>query len=142
MEIYHGNLKLYTYVFVTILLYWLAHVHVYSYTLQKYPVIPVSHCWTNQSQVYIGFKGGQLMMIDVDSSSMKILINQSQVHNAALQNEIKIFMIVTVQEVTSTSTVLEDEDTPKTAHALLCEGSVDCLTLSHRGLITAGKVNV
>ena len=36
------------------------------------------------------------MMIDIDSSSMKILINQSQVHNAALQNEIKIFMIVTV----------------------------------------------
>lgn len=29
---------------------------------------------------------------------------------------------------------------PRTGHAVLCEGLVDCLGLTPRGLITAGKV--
>ena len=33
------------------------------------------------------------------------------------------------------------ESTPKTGHALLREGAVSILTLSKRGLFTAGKVN-
>ena len=38
---------------------------------------------------------------------------------------------------------LESEalEVPKTAHALLKEGSTDCLALSRRGLFTAGKVS-
>ena len=55
--------------------------------LQRYPVIPVSHVWTNQSSIYIGFSGGQIMLVDVESSSMKMLVNQVEVREIIPFNE-------------------------------------------------------
>lgn len=52
--------------------------------LQRYPVIPVSHVWTNQSSFYIGFSGGQIMMVDFESSSMKMQVNQVEVREIIL----------------------------------------------------------
>ena len=36
----------------------------------------------------------------------------------------------------------EDGDGPNTAHAVLSEGSLECLALGKRGLFAAGKVRV
>lgn len=35
---------------------------------------------------------------------------------------------------------MEGESSPNTAHAVLGEGSLECLTISRRGLFAAGKV--
>lgn len=39
-----------------------------------------------------------------------------------------------------TVSISENEFPPKTGHAVLGEGSIDCIALSRKGLITAGKV--
>ena len=39
------------------------------------PVVPQSHCWTYNSVLYCGCKGGQMFSIDIDVGSSHLLIN-------------------------------------------------------------------
>jgi WD40 repeat protein len=84
------------------------------------PVVPVTHCWTAHGSIYIGCEGGQILLTDFDSGTIKILVNPS----IGDDNE----------NVTEGS-----RDGPTTGHALLCPGAVNSIALSPRGLLTAGK---
>ena len=45
------------------------------FSLQVDLVVPASHCWTPHSGVYIGCRGGQLLLADIDSMTLKVLAN-------------------------------------------------------------------
>ena len=44
-------------------------------------VTPSSHCWTQNSSLYCGCKGGQLFSVDADVGSIQLLINPVSVLN-------------------------------------------------------------
>ena len=45
------------------------------FSLQVDLVVPSSHCWTPHSGIYIGCRGGQLLLADFDSMTLKVLAN-------------------------------------------------------------------
>lgn len=46
-----------------------------EYIHDKSPVVLASHCWSSQQTLYVGCRGGQLLMVDFDTGAIKVLAN-------------------------------------------------------------------
>ena len=44
----------------------------------KYPVVPESHCWNAQQNVYIGCQQGQLLLVDFETGIVSMIANPVQ----------------------------------------------------------------
>ena len=46
-----------------------------EYTHNRDPVVLTSHCWSSQQTLYVGCRGGQLLMVDFDTGVIQVLAN-------------------------------------------------------------------
>ena len=46
-----------------------------NFMQKKQPVKLTSHCWTPKQSIYIGCAGGQLLLAEFDSGSVRVLVN-------------------------------------------------------------------
>ena len=46
-----------------------------EFVAKKAPVFPTSHCWTTHQSVYIGCRGGQLLLAEFESGVVKMVSN-------------------------------------------------------------------
>ena len=46
-----------------------------EYTRNRSPVVLTSHCWSSQQTLYVGCRGGQLLMVDFDTGVIQVLAN-------------------------------------------------------------------
>ena len=46
-----------------------------EYTRNRDPVVLTSHCWSSQQTLYVGCRGGQLLMVDFDTGVIQVLAN-------------------------------------------------------------------
>ena len=42
---------------------------------ERSPVVLASHCWTAQQTLYVGCAGGQLLLADFETSTIKVMAN-------------------------------------------------------------------
>lgn len=112
---------------------------------QKEPMEVKSHCWTPKQSIYVGCAGGQLVLVDFDTGCTTVIVNPQppmKVHVQLYTPTGDHFVFLQGSDTESDESLGSGlSEVPKTAHALLKEGSTDCLVLSRRGLLTAGKVS-
>ena len=46
-----------------------------EFTREKCPAVPVSHCWTSKQTIYVGCKDGQLLLVDFEMGTIKVIAN-------------------------------------------------------------------
>lgn len=46
-----------------------------EFTKDKNPVVLTSHCWTSKQTIYVGCRGGQLLLADFDTGTINMVAN-------------------------------------------------------------------
>lgn len=109
---------------------------------------PISHCWTADSKLYCGCKGGQVICVDTETNRVTIVLNPSAQESQRDRTEtLSLLRKTTMESIVETEEeqdeVPDNEEKPKgtdTAH--VGQGSADCLALHKKGLYVAGQNGV
>ncbi|EDV20844.1 uncharacterized protein TRIADDRAFT_60769 [Trichoplax adhaerens] len=106
----------------------------------KHLVVPVSHCWSANSNIYIGCRGGQLVIIDATyNSTLNILINPRHKHTIPSVPTTPL----SKPSSAAASRIEQDIDlklgqTPSPTFDLIGPGAFSCLSLHKDGLYAGG----
>ena len=114
------------------------------------------HCWSSQQSLFVGCRGGQLLSIDFDTAIIQVLANPQLTQVEPKTTAVCLCILFSYPQQQSMGREEyeekshqqgggregeEMEELPNTAHAVLREGSLECLALGRRGLFAAGKVS-
>ncbi|KAJ7376946.1 Cilia- and flagella-associated protein 43 [Desmophyllum pertusum] len=107
---------------------------------QKERCQPISHCWTPDSKLYCGCKGGQIISIDTETNRVTMVLNPSV---QELQRD-RTETLSLLRKTATMESIAEIEEEQKTDHDTVDvgPGSADCLALHKKGLYVAGQNGV
>ncbi|XP_064602614.1 cilia- and flagella-associated protein 43-like isoform X2 [Liolophura sinensis] len=87
-------------------------------------MIPVSHAWGPKGDLYVGCRGGQLLLVDGENLKPYVLYNPCTIGSAFQSREPSNISLKSV---------------PEDSGSVLVQGSLDCIQIHRRGLYTAGS---
>jgi len=109
---------------------------------------PVSHCWTPDSKLFCGCKGGQIISIDTETNKVTMVLNpgveefgRDRTETLSLLRKATMESIAEAEEEQTTAP--DNDEKPKTTDvADIGPGSADCLALHKKGLYIGGQNGV
>ncbi|PFX29198.1 cilia- and flagella-associated protein 43-like [Stylophora pistillata] len=110
---------------------------------------PVNHCWTPDSKLYCGCKGGQVICLDTENNQVTIVLNpitkglqRDRTDTLSLLKRTTMEVIAEMAE--DKNEVPDNEEQPKATDLSIDigPGSADCLALHKKGLYIAGQNGV
>ncbi|XP_015758446.1 PREDICTED: cilia- and flagella-associated protein 43-like [Acropora digitifera] len=115
---------------------------------QKERCQPVSCCWTADSKVYCGCKGGQVICVDSENSQVTFVLNPKIQESGHERTEtLSLIRDATMESITEDEKQEGadpgcEEQLKKADIVNVGPGSVDCLALHMKGLFLAGQDGV
>ncbi|XP_068708688.1 cilia- and flagella-associated protein 43-like [Montipora foliosa] len=111
---------------------------------QKERCQPVGYCWTPDSKVYCGCRGGQVICVDTETDLVSMVLNPSIQESGRDRTEtLSLVRNATMESITEEQQQQQnpdnDEKLMKTDSEDAGPGSADCLALHKKGLYIAGQ---
>lgn len=110
---------------------------------------PVNHCWTPDSKLYCGCKGGQVICIDTENNQVTMVLNPNakglQQDRTDTQSLLRKTTMESIAEMVEGKSGDPDNDEKPKGSDLSLDvgpGSADCLALHKKGLYIAGQNGV